>query len=85
MNFQFSTLPSNVDTKSIYNTTLYEHTGIGCTATSNGTMDVTPGVRTVSQHESAWKETTFCGIASIFLVDISQDLKVMYQRLFNEP
>jgi len=53
MNFQFSTLPSNVDTKSIYNTTLYEHTGIGCTATSNGTMDVTPGVRTVSQHESA--------------------------------
>jgi len=84
MNFRFNTLPSNVEIKSIYNTILCEHTGIDYT-TLNGTMDVTPGVRTVSQHESAWKETTFCGIASVFLVDISQDLKVMYQRLFNEP
>jgi len=52
MNFRFNTLPSNVDTKSIYNTILCEHMGIDYT-TSNGTMDVTPGDRTVSQHESA--------------------------------
>jgi len=53
MNFQFNTLPSNGDTKSIYNTLLCEHMGIGCTTTSNGTMDVTPDVRIVSQHETA--------------------------------
>lgn len=53
MNFHFSTLPSNVDTKSIYNTLQCEHTGIGCTTTSNGTMDIPPGVHTVSKHESA--------------------------------
>jgi len=52
MNFRFNTLPSNVEIKSIYNTILCEHTGIDYT-TLNGTMDVTPGVRTVSQHESA--------------------------------
>jgi len=53
MNFRFSTLPSNADTKTIYNTLLCEHKGIGCTTTSNGTMSVPPGVHTVSQHESA--------------------------------